>query len=534
VTVVAAHALLVAGETPAWAGALGPVRETPPAGLVAEVGRGALRDAACAVVDGTLRDATGVIRRIHAADPALQVVLVAPAGGKARLQHGLLFVPGLGEVWLVEPHEVAASLVERAGSVTRQRRRYRATLPGIERSLAAAAPVRAQRTRLSDAYLASLLQSVPDPVLSVDEAGRIISWNPAAERVLGHPSHEVVGRPLPEVLAPHDPGPVERLLAHAGGTRRGEVRLLRAGGDEGIAEVIVAPVDADGQSIRSVIVHDLTEERRAQAELEAQAAELEAQAAELQEQAAELEMLNEQLQQRTHDLEAALGTRSRFYAAMSHELRTPINAVIGYNALLLDGIYGPLEEKQEQGLVRSQRAAHHLLELVNDVLDLAKIEAGRIELQVEPTRFPAVLAEVADTVRSLAEQHGSRVEVVGGTGPHDVHTDPRRFRQILLNLLSNAARFGEGKPIALGWAPTAGGGVEVRVTDHGRGIAAEDLERIFHEFEQVGAHDSGGTGLGLPISRRLAQVLGGALRVESTPGEGSTFTLVLPAAAPAE
>ncbi|HEV2148479.1 MAG TPA: PAS domain-containing sensor histidine kinase [Longimicrobiaceae bacterium] len=522
---MAGHALLVADQSPAWAGALGPVHEARPAELAAEVGRGALREAACAVVDGTVRDAPGVARRIHAADPTLQVVVVAPADGKARLQHALLFLPGLGEVWLVEPPELNASLVERAGDVTRQRRRYRAVRPGIERSLAAA-PARVQRTRLSDAYLASLLQSVPDPVLSVDEAGRILSWNPAAERVLGRPAHEVAGRPLAEVLAPDDPAPVERLLARAGGIRRAELRFRRAGGEEGTGELIVAPVDADGQNVRSVIVHDLTEQRRAQAELETQAAEL-------QEQAAELELLNDELQQRTRELEAALGTRSRFYAAMSHELRTPINAVIGYNALLLDGIYGPLQERQEYGLTRSQRAAQHLLELVNDVLDLAKIEAGRIELQVERTPFPTVLEEVADTVRSLAEQHGSRIEVAGAAEPHAVSTDPRRLRQILLNLLSNAAKFGDGKPIELGWDPTPDGGVEVRVADHGRGIAPADLERIFHEFEQVETREGGGTGLGLPISRRLAEILGGSLRVDSTVDEGSTFRLRLPPAPPA-
>ncbi|HEX2188739.1 MAG TPA: PAS domain-containing sensor histidine kinase [Longimicrobiaceae bacterium] len=514
-----------AGQVPAWAEAAGPAHALDPAALDDGDADGVLARAECALVDGALGEPLAAARRIHAADPTLQTVLVAPPEAAARLRQALLFTPGLGEVWLAEPQQVDAALLERAAAVTRQRRRYRTARPGIERSLASAAAAPPRRARLSDAYLASLVQSLPDPVISVGERGEVLSWNPAAERVLGYAPHEVAGRPLAEVLFPEDPGPAERLLARARvDPYRSELAFRRAGGEEGVGEVIVSPVEADGRAVRCVIVHDLTEQRRAQAELESQAGEL-------QEQAAELEMLNDELHQRTRDLETALGARSRFYAAMSHELRTPINAVIGYNALLLDGIYGPLAARQEEGIRRAQRAAHHLLELVNDVLDLAKIEAGRVELQVETVPVGPLLREVADTVRPAAHAGGSSVEVSGAPESLRVDTDPRRVRQILLNLVSNAVKFGGGKPILLRWEEAPDGGVVLDVVDRGRGIAPEHQQRIFDEFEQVGPREDGGTGLGLPISRRLAHLLGGSLTVRSTPGEGSTFTLVLPPAA---
>jgi PAS domain S-box-containing protein len=511
------------GDLPSWAPSLG-CPELAVAGLAQE-GRTRLREAECALVDGSEGDAVGVVRRIHALSPALQVVLVSAPESRAPLQHALLFTPGVGEVWFAAPEEVHPDLVERAAAVTRQRRRYQATRAEIERSTSASAPPRARRALISDAFLANLLQTIPDPVLSIDAAGAVLSWNPAAERVLGYPAAEAVGRDVSVLLSPHDPAPLRRMVAAAVAEPvRAEVSFRTREGETGIGEVTVSPVAEAGEGIRSVILHDLTEVRRAQAELEAQAAELE-------EQAAELEVLNDELQTRTRELEDAMCARSRFYAAMSHELRTPINAIIGYNSLILDEILGPLAERQKQGLQRSQRAAHHLLELVNDVLDLAKIEAGRIELQGAPTELPAFLEEILDTVRSLADQHGSTLLLEGDEGTHTVVSDPRRVRQILLNLLSNAIKFGEGKPIRVAWERTPDGGVEVHVHDRGRGIAPEHLQRIFHEFEQV--EPGTGTGLGLPISLRLAQLLGGSLRVASRPGEGSTFTLSLPAALPA-
>jgi signal transduction histidine kinase len=245
--------------------------------------------------------------------------------------------------------------------------------------------------------------------------------------------------------------------------------------------------------------------------------------------AAKLSQMNDELHRRQVALEQAMGARYRFYASMSHELRTPINAVIGYSTLMLDNIYGPLNAKQKEGLQRTLKAARHLLELVNDVLDLSKIEAGKIELTLQPVMFPSLIEDLFVTVRPLADEYGSTLALEMDGEPFNIVSDPRRVRQILLNLLSNAIKFGEGKPIHVVCKQDTSNGVEIEVVDEGVGIAKDDISRIFEEFVQVSESKQPGTGLGLPISKRLAQLLDGSLSVHSEPGRGSAFRLTLPA-----
>jgi signal transduction histidine kinase len=269
----------------------------------------------------------------------------------------------------------------------------------------------------------------------------------------------------------------------------------------------------------------LRESQKRELELEHRTSLLEAEARS----AAKLSQMNEELHRRQIALEQAMGARNRFYASMSHELRTPINAVIGYSTLMLDNIYGPLNAKQKEGLQRTLKAARHLLELVNDVLDLSKIEAGKIELSLQPVMFPSIIEDLFVTVRPLADEYGSTLSLEMEGESFNIVSDPRRVRQILLNLLSNAIKFGEGKPIRILCKQGENGGVQIEVVDEGVGIAKEDIARIFEEFVQVSESKQPGTGLGLPISRRLAQLLDGSLTVFSTPGEGSAFRLTLPA-----
>jgi signal transduction histidine kinase len=269
----------------------------------------------------------------------------------------------------------------------------------------------------------------------------------------------------------------------------------------------------------------LRESQKRELELEHRTSLLEAEARS----AAKLSQMNEELHRRQIALEQAMGARNRFYASMSHELRTPINAVIGYSTLMLDNIYGPLNAKQKEGLQRTLKAARHLLELVNDVLDLSKIEAGKIELSLQPVMFPALIEDLFVTVRPLADEYGSALALDMESEPFNIVSDPRRVRQILLNLLSNAIKFGEGKPIRVVCRQCDDKGVEIEVIDEGVGIANEDITRIFEEFVQVSESKQPGTGLGLPISRRLAKLLDGSLTVCSTPGQGSAFRLTLPA-----
>ena len=269
----------------------------------------------------------------------------------------------------------------------------------------------------------------------------------------------------------------------------------------------------------------LADSQRRELELEHRAELLEAEA----KSAAQLTELNAKLKERQEKLEEAMGVRNRFYASMSHELRTPINAVIGYSTLMIDNIYGPLNDKQREGLQRTLRAARHLLELVNDVLDLSKIEAGKIELALASVNVSSLIDDLFVTVRPLADEHGTQLTFKRPEEDVTVVTDPRRVRQILLNLLSNAIKFGNKKPIVVECSPTEEGGVCIAVIDQGEGISKEDQQRIFEEFVQVSPHQQMGTGLGLPISRRLAVLLDGSLEVKSEVGKGSVFTLRLPA-----
>jgi len=490
---------------PAWLGARTGlrIRSVEPA-VSSQQLRGSLSDAACVLVDGGVRDVTDRIRRAYKADSAVQAVVIAPATEHPRLTRAILFAPGIGEVWLRSPDELSSDLVRQAGDLTRTRRGYRQTESRIRQSLAAPAAPHEQRAVISDAYLAALLDVVPDPVISVDGAGIVQSWNPGAERVLGYARGEAVGRPLVEILlaSPGDASVLNEGVSRPDTPARQELHFQRKNGETGIGELIVAPVEAGGQRIRAVILRDLTAERRARAEIEDQAVAL----------------------------EHAAQTRDRFYAAMNHELRTPINAVLGFLDILLAGVYGPLTKEQEEGLLRAQRAGRHLNELVNDVLDLARIEAGRMEIRAEATAFPAVIQEVLETVRALADQAGSELSI-HGPSYHELSTDSRRLRQILLNLLSNAIKFGRGLPIEVRWEVVVGNGVRIDVVDHGIGIDPEEIQRIFDEFT-IGSDPGAGTGLGLPISHRLARLLGGSLEASSGRGRGSTFRVALPNLSP--
>jgi PAS domain S-box-containing protein len=316
---------------------------------------------------------------------------------------------------------------------------------------------------------------------------------------------------------------VDTTASHVGGVRSLSAR--RANGDTFPIEASVSLLTSPRDTTYTLIVRDVSERVRHEEMLRQQAVSL-------ANTMSELKALNDELNERQQDLERAMTARSRFYASMSHELRTPINAVLGYSTLLLENIYGPLNEKQREGIERTHKAAKHLLELVNDVLDLSKIEAGKIDLRLQPVSFPSLIEDLFVTVRPLADQYGSTLRIEHTGEAIRIVSDPRRVRQILLNLLSNAIKFGRGKPIRVVLARREDNGVVVEVIDEGEGIAPDDQERIFQEFVQLGKTQlTEGTGLGLPISRRLAELLRGSLAVQSEPGRGSTFRLSLPATA---
>ena len=250
---------------------------------------------------------------------------------------------------------------------------------------------------------------------------------------------------------------------------------------------------------------------------------------------AELAERSAELERAYADLHESALLKERFFASMSHELRTPLNGVLGFQTLLLDGEGGALDERGRRYLEKANGAAKNLLHLVDEILDYAKIEAGKITVV---RRMVEVRELVQDALANAEPLIGRKnLRLVGPALPElpRVETDPDRVRQILLNLLSNAVKFTEQGEIAVevrGPGEADGEWLEIRVRDTGPGIAAADHETIFREFEQVSG-TKGGTGLGLPISRKLARLLGGDLHVESEPGAGATFVLRLPAQVPA-
>ena len=249
---------------------------------------------------------------------------------------------------------------------------------------------------------------------------------------------------------------------------------------------------------------------------------------------------NLRLEERAHQIAEANAAKSRFLANVSHELRTPINAIVGYNSLALEGMYGALAPGLRTAHERMHSAADHLLRLVDDVLDLSKIEVGRLTLDLEPVDLGALLEGVCTVMQPLADSRELELSTQIDVDLPTITSDASRIRQIVLNLTSNAIKFTERGSVTLSARRDPhdpDGHVLIEVRDTGIGIARRDLGRIFEEFEQVRPSGRGdsmqrGTGLGLAISKKLSRLLGGDLRVYSRPRRGSIFTLLLPVTAP--
>jgi signal transduction histidine kinase len=279
--------------------------------------------------------------------------------------------------------------------------------------------------------------------------------------------------------------------------------------------------------------------RTANQTLADQAMEMEMANQSLQDQAAELEQANEELASTTEELaersetaEAANNAKTEFLTRMSHELRTPLNAITGYASLLEQGVRGPLTDTQHEDINRISRAAQHLLGLINDVLNFARIEVGRVQFSIGEVSASAVITEAASMIEPLAASRGLSF-AAGLADGLVLKADRERAVQIVINLLTNAVKFTpRGGRVDIAARPGERF-VELTVSDTGRGIPAEALDHIFDPFVQIGRANPGGgegLGLGLAISRELARAMGGNLRVTSEVGQGSVFTLELPRA----
>src|SRR5262249_11532588 len=233
---------------------------------------------------------------------------------------------------------------------------------------------------------------------------------------------------------------------------------------------------------------------------------------------------------KSRQLEVASQHKSEFLANMSHELRTPLNAIIGFSEVLSEKMFGELNEKQEEYLKDIYASGTHLLSLINDILDLSKIEAGRMEVELSDFHLPTAIDNALMLVRERAGRRSIALHMSIDNRVGQIQADERKVRQVVLNLLSNAIKFTpEGGRIEVGATPKDGL-VEVSVSDTGVGIAPEDQEAVFEEFRQVGTADKKveGTGLGLTLCRKFVELHGGRIWVKSEVGVGSTFTFSLP------
>ncbi|OEZ88645.1 signal transduction histidine-protein kinase BarA [Janthinobacterium sp. HH104] len=295
-------------------------------------------------------------------------------------------------------------------------------------------------------------------------------------------------------------------------------------------------INAERQQILDLLISTYEQAVQVNGELQARERQVIELNMRLAHHAAELETINREIALKNLELAEASRMKSAFIANMSHELRTPLNAIIGFTGALLMKLPGPLTSDQDKQLNTIRASARHLLSLINDILDVAKIEAGKLTLSIEPVHCQELMADVADTLRPLAQQKGLALELeLGepGQSPAIIDTDRRALTQILINLLNNAIKFTEQGTVRISLAQRDEDGVlvtEMSIADSGAGIKEEDQAKLFQAFSQLDSTSTRhveGAGLGLYLCQNLANAIGGALFFNSDYGSGSTFTLAL-------
>jgi PAS domain S-box-containing protein len=366
----------------------------------------------------------------------------------------------------------------------------------------------------------SITDKAADAIFVTDPKGRATFVNPEAVKTFGFSADELIDRPLHDMIHHHHadgrPFPreecvIEQIDSAEQSVRNKEDVFFRKDGSAVIVACANAPMEVNGRRVGAVLMaRDLTEQK-AQEELSRRSRELEEQ---------------------NHSIQQANRLKSEFLANMSHELRTPLNGILGFAEVLVDGKAGAVNDAQREYLTDIWSSGKHLLQLINDVLDLAKVEAGKMELNPEAVSVNAVIAETGAMIKALALKKNISLIIEAPVPELVAMLDPLRFKQILYNLLSNAVKFThDNGAVTLRVWLDAEARIQLQVRDTGIGIKKEDLPRLFREFEQL---DSGlarreqGTGLGLALTKKIVELQNGSITVESELGRGSTFTVVLP------
>jgi len=353
-----------------------------------------------------------------------------------------------------------------------------------------------------------LFESAPDAIIVADREGLIQRVNNQAETLFGYARSEMLGRPV-ELLLP-DRYRGEHSQHRENYYHAPRVRTMGEGldlfarhrdGTEFPVDIMLSPIGEE-EPVVLAVVRDITDRKR----------------------------FDQELREKHTELERAVLAKDHFLASMSHELRTPLNAIIGFASTLLMKLPGPLSPEQEKQVEIIKTSGRHLLSIINNLLDLTKIDSGQVQLNFEPVVCQSVVQEVQNILRPSIERKNLQFAVEQPERELIAHTDRRALTQILLNLAGNALKFTDRGSINIVLQPAAHAGTEIAVIDTGIGIKKGDREKLFRAFSQIDPSSTRryeGTGLGLHLSQKLAELIGGRIEVESSFGQGSKFSLIL-------